>query len=69
MNPNHYDLGALFIAIRNVLPTNKLTEFEDLLYRAALSPHASEAFRWAMNIEPRESAAHHPFEVITGGAA
>jgi hypothetical protein len=64
---NAFDIGALIIAVRHTLPTNKLKGFEDLLYRAALSPNASDEFRWALNIEPREKM--RPFEVITGGAA
>jgi hypothetical protein len=64
---NAFDIGALIIAIRTTVPTNKLKAFEELLYRAALSPNASNELRWALNIEPREPK--RPFEVITGGAA
>jgi hypothetical protein len=64
---NAFDIGALIIATRATIPTNKLKAFEELLYRAALSPNASDEFRWALNIEPREPK--RPFTVIPGGAA
>jgi hypothetical protein len=65
---NAFDIGVFLIALRSTIPTAKLKTFEDLLYRGALSPNASDDLRWALNIEPRESA-KRPFEVVTGGAA
>jgi hypothetical protein len=64
-----FDIGALIIAIRAAVPTAKLKVFEETLYRAAMSPCASDELRWALGIEPRESGPHRPFSVIPGGAA
>jgi hypothetical protein len=63
-----YDFGSLIVAIRTVLPTSKLPIFEDMLVRAATSPMASDDFRQAVGLEPREPSTRK-FEVITGGAA
>jgi hypothetical protein len=60
-----YDMGALIIAVRATLPTSKLKTFEETLYRAALSPLASDDLRMAAGVEPRPR--FDRFEVIQGG--
>jgi len=65
-----YDISALIIAIRAALPVSNLKIFEETLCRAVTSPMASDDFRFAAGIEPRETD-HRPFrpKVITGGRA
>ena len=54
-----YDLGAVIIAVRAALPTNRLQVFEETLYRAAMSPHASNDLREAIGLKPRSAPRFH----------
>jgi hypothetical protein len=69
---NGYDLGALIVAVRAVLPTAKLKDFDDMLLRAATSPCASDDLRFAVGLEPRGDEPSGPgrkFKVIPGDLA
>jgi hypothetical protein len=48
---NGYDLGVLLIAIRGTLPTNKLEQFDEIMYRGAMSTEASDALRFALGVD------------------
>jgi hypothetical protein len=58
---NGYDCGILLNAIRATVPTRKRCEFDELMYRGAMSEQASDALRFGAQLRK--------FEVITGGAA
>jgi hypothetical protein len=66
-----YDIGALIIAVRAALPTSRLADFQETLYRAATGPMASDDLRIACGLEPRddEPPSKRKFDVIAGGAA
>jgi hypothetical protein len=65
---NGYDCGILLNAIRATVPTRKRCEFDELMYRGAMSEQASDALRFALGVD-RACAQLRKFEVITGGAA
>jgi hypothetical protein len=65
---NEFDWGVMLIAIRNTLPTKRLAEFDEIMYRGALCPQASDALKFAMGVS-RPTEPYRPFEVIVGGAA
>jgi hypothetical protein len=65
---NGFDLGILLIAIRTALPTEKLAEFNDVMYRGAMSAAASDALRFALGVDRADKQLQR-FTVIQGGAA
>ena len=48
------------------MPTRKRCEFDELMYRGAMSEQASDALRFALGVD-RACAQLRKFEVITGG--
>jgi hypothetical protein len=65
---NGFDFGILINALRATIPTRKLGEFDELMYRGAMSSEASDALRWALGVD-RARAQLRKFEVINGGNA
>jgi len=65
---NGYDLGILLSAIRTALPARKRGEFNEIMYRGAMSADGSDALRYALGVD-RAAAQLRKFEVIQGGAA
>jgi hypothetical protein len=65
---NGYDLGTLLVAIRATLPTKRLAEFDEIIYRGAMSAEASDALRFALGVD-RANEQLRKFQVINGGIA